>query len=65
MIPIEIRRTMNLKPKDALEIYVESDKLIFSTYKPGCMFCGEMSETFEFEGRTICKNCLNKMKKQK
>lgn len=49
---------MNLKKKDSLEIFVEEDKIILSAYKPGCMFCGNMDNTIEFEGRTICKKCI-------
>ena len=61
VIPKELRSTMNINKKDSLEIYTEGDKIIFRPYKPGCLFCGEMDNTIEFKGRTICKSCLAQM----
>ena len=31
VIPIELRRTLDIAEKDALEIYVDADKIIFCT----------------------------------
>ena len=33
VIPIELRRTMGIEEKDALEIYVDSDKIILKKYE--------------------------------
>ena len=61
VIPKELRDTKGIKSSDSLEIYTEGNKIIFKPYKPGCMFCGEMDNTIEFEGRTICHSCIEKM----
>lgn len=34
VIPIELRRALNVQVKDALEIYVENDKIILKKYAP-------------------------------
>ena len=65
VIPKELRKTMDLDSKDSLEIYVENDTIIFSKYESGCIFCNELSNTFEYEGKTICKSCLEDMGKSK
>ena len=65
VIPKELRKTMNLKRKDPMEIFVERDNIILSKYEKGCLFCGKMEDTFEFEGTTVCENCLEKMNKNK
>ncbi len=65
VIPKELRKTMDLDTKDSLEIYVENESIIFSKYESGCIFCNEMSDTFEYEGKTICKSCLKDMKKSR
>ena len=57
VIPKELRKTMDLKVQDPLEIYVEEDKIIFTKYESGCIFCNELDNTFEFKGKTICRNC--------
>ncbi|MFO7814796.1 MAG: AbrB/MazE/SpoVT family DNA-binding domain-containing protein [Halanaerobiales bacterium] len=61
VIPKELRKTLDLDPKESLEIYVERDNIIFSKYENGCIFCDEMNNTFEYEGKIICKSCLEDM----
>ena len=49
---------MNIKRQAPMEIFVEGQNIIFSKYTAGCIFCGEASETFEYEGNTICYSCF-------
>ncbi|WP_164215613.1 AbrB/MazE/SpoVT family DNA-binding domain-containing protein [Virgibacillus sp. YIM 98842] len=46
VIPIELRRTLDIHEKDAMEIYVDTDKIILKKYKPNmtCDLTGEVSE---------------------
>ncbi|MFJ7744528.1 AbrB/MazE/SpoVT family DNA-binding domain-containing protein [Peribacillus sp. NPDC097295] len=46
VIPIELRRTLGIKEKDALEIYVEQERIILQKYKPNmtCQVTGETSD---------------------
>lgn len=46
VIPIELRRTLGIAEKDALEIYVDGDKIILKKYEPrmACMITGQISE---------------------
>ena len=39
VIPIELRRTLDIGIKDSLEIYVEDDQIILKKYMPACSFC--------------------------
>ncbi|MFZ3578508.1 AbrB/MazE/SpoVT family DNA-binding domain-containing protein [Virgibacillus sp. DJP39] len=45
VIPIELRRTLDIHEKDSLEIYVDNDKIILNKYKPNmtCHITGEAS----------------------
>ncbi|MBC1376007.1 AbrB/MazE/SpoVT family DNA-binding domain-containing protein [Listeria sp. FSL L7-0091] len=45
VIPIEIRRTMNLNVKDSLEIFTDEDAIILKKYSAGlvCDITGEFS----------------------
>ncbi|MFJ7736429.1 AbrB/MazE/SpoVT family DNA-binding domain-containing protein [Lysinibacillus sp. NPDC097287] len=47
VIPIELRRTLGIAEKDALEIYVDDDKIILKKYMPNmtCAVTGEVSES--------------------
>ena len=39
VLPVEMRRTLDIAEKDALEIYVEGTSVILKKYKPSCIFC--------------------------
>ncbi|MGP4947693.1 MULTISPECIES: AbrB/MazE/SpoVT family DNA-binding domain-containing protein [Bacillus] len=47
VIPIELRRTLGIAEKDALEIYVDNEKIILKKYKPNmtCQITGEVSDS--------------------
>ena len=38
VFPIELRRTLDIDIKDALEIYVENDTILLKKYEPTCIF---------------------------
>ncbi len=61
VLPIELRRTLNIDTKDPVEIYVDEEEIILKKYEPACVFCGEAENTQEFKGKLICSNCLEKM----
>lgn len=46
VIPIELRRTLDIAEKDALEIYVDDERIILQKYKPNmtCQMTGEVSD---------------------
>lgn len=46
VIPIELRRTLGIAEKDALEIYVDDDRIVLKKYKPNmtCNVTGEVSD---------------------
>ena len=61
VIPIELRRTLGIDVKDALEIYVDEEKIILKKYEPACIFCGNASNLKHFQGRAVCQNCIDEM----
>lgn len=63
VLPIELRRTLEIAERDSLEIYVEGSTIILKKYEPACIFCGDAKDVVNYKGRNICKNCLNEMKK--
>jgi len=61
VLPIELRRTLNISEKDALEIYVDGNQVILKKYEPACIFCGEASDVINYKGRNICKSCIKEL----
>ena len=62
VLPIELRRTLDIKEKDAVEIFVEGDLVILKKYQPDCIFCGETKGVINFKGKNICHKCLSEIK---
>ncbi|ADL49898.1 AbrB/MazE/SpoVT family DNA-binding domain-containing protein [Clostridium cellulovorans] len=63
VIPIELRRTLDIAEKDALEIYVDGEEIILKKYEPACIFCGDARNVENYKGKNICHNCLEELKK--
>lgn len=62
VIPIELRRTMDIEEKDALEIFVDGERIILKKYEPACIFCGNAEDVVNYKGKNICNSCLNMLK---
>ncbi len=61
VIPIELRRTLQIEQKDALEIYVDGERIVLKKYEPACVFCGDTANVLHFRGKNVCRNCLQEM----
>ena len=62
VLPIEMRRTLDIAERDALEIYVDGSSVIIKKYKPSCIFCDATREITEFKGKKVCHKCLKELK---
>ena len=63
VIPIELRRTLDIAEKDALEIYVDGEQIILKKYAPACIFCGQAKNITVFKGKNICPQWQNELSK--
>ena len=59
VLPVELRRILNVNEKDSLEIYVDGDRVILRKYAPGCLFCGQAESTVHYSGKNVCKRCID------
>lgn len=64
VIPIELRRTLGIGEKDALEIYVDGERIILKKYEPACIFCGNAEKVIHYKDKIICKECLSLMPRE-
>ncbi len=62
VLPAEIRASLGLAAKDAVEIYTDNDRIILKKYLPGCIFCNGMENIKIFADQRICAECLEKLK---
>ena len=64
VLPIEIRKTLDIQQKDALEMFIDEDKIILQKYQPSCIFCNQVEDIVYFNGKRVCSACIEKMKNQ-
>ncbi|NMB30159.1 MAG: AbrB/MazE/SpoVT family DNA-binding domain-containing protein [Clostridiales bacterium] len=62
VLPIELRRTLDIAEKDSLEIYVDSEQIILKKYLPACIFCNNASNVIVYKNKNICSECIEEMK---
>ncbi|MCI2062120.1 MAG: AbrB/MazE/SpoVT family DNA-binding domain-containing protein [Eubacteriaceae bacterium] len=62
VLPIELRRTLNIKIKDPIEIFVDEDYIVLKKYEPACVFCGNAKDVQNLFGKNVCKDCIDKIK---
>ncbi len=63
VIPKELRNNLGVKnSEDSFEIFAEDDKIILKKYQPTCIFCDNLADGIEYEGKCVCENCIDKLK---
>lgn len=62
-LPIELRRTLGVEERDALEIFVEEDRIILKKYEPADIFNGTKDELFDYCGKKVSKKSITELAK--
>ena len=63
VIPVELRRTLDIKTDESLEVFVDGEYIMLKKYEPACIFCGNAKDVENIRGKNVCKDCLEEMKK--
>jgi len=61
VLPIELRRMLDIAERDELEIYMESDRIVLRKYEPSCIFCGSDQNLVVYSSKNVCRNCIDKL----
>jgi len=61
VIPIELRRNLEIEEKDALEIFIDGEQIVLKKYSPACIFCGQAKDVVSFKNKNICPACLKEI----
>ncbi len=62
VLPIEIRKILDIKEKDSIEIFIDTDKIVLQKYQPACIFCGNAEDVVYFNNKRVCSACIEKLK---
>jgi len=63
VLPIELRKTLAIKERDALEIFTDHETIILKRYEPADIFTGEMDDLIEYHGKKVSKSSIVEMVK--
>ena len=62
VLPIELRRTLDITSKDMLEIFVEGNSVVLRKYESNCLFCGSTHHLSAYKEKMVCARCLAELK---
>ena len=61
VLPIELRRTLDLNDRDPLEIFVEDSTIVLKKYEPACIFCNNVKDVSVYKGKNIFSKCIKEL----
>lgn len=61
MIPVEVRRMMDMQSGQDIEMLVTEETLVLRRFAPGCIFCGGYEALVFYEGKYVCAQCRRKL----
>ena len=61
VIPSEVRRNLNIRTGDPLEIYLDGDKMVLQKYQPGCVLTGAVNDLIEYKGQKVSIQAIIEM----
>ena len=64
VLPVELRRTLDIAERDALEIFVDGSSIVLKKYRPSCIFCDSSKDVVNFKGKNICPKCMKELKEK-
>ena len=61
VLPIELRRTLDIAERDPLEIYVDGTSIVLKKYQSVCVFCGSAKDVAAFKEKNVCSACRKEL----
>ena len=61
VLPIELRRTLDIGERETMEIFVEGSAVVLKKYRPTCIFCDSSRDIAVFRGKNLCPKCLKEL----
>lgn len=64
VLPIELRRTLDIAERDSLEIYVDGPAIVLRKYQPACIFCDDAKNVVNYKGKNVCPSCIKALQQE-
>lgn len=63
VLPMELRRTLDIRVKDPLSITVEGDRIVLQRPRDVCALCGQADDVVSVKERSLCSACIDTVKR--
>lgn len=60
-IPIELRRSLGIGDREALEIFTDDGKIVLEKYEPTDIFTGSDKDLIEYHGKLVSKKSIEEL----
>ena len=61
VLPVELRRSLDIEVRDELEIYLENDRIVLQKFEPSCVFCASSHGLVTYRGKNVCQECIRNL----
>lgn len=61
VLPVEMRRMLDIAERDELEIDLEKDCIILQKFEESCIFCGSTRGLITYRRKVVCQECIKQM----
>jgi transcriptional pleiotropic regulator of transition state genes len=58
VIPIELRRILDIDVKDPVEIFADGEYVMLKKFSPLCYLCGSQYNLVVFKEKNVCQDCI-------
>ena len=63
VLPVELRRSLNIDVRDSLEIFVDEESIILKKYQPTDIFTGTTENLIDYKGKKVSVESIREMAK--
>lgn len=65
VLPMQLRKELGLTaPGSKVEMFSDGKQIITRKAIPDCVFCRNEDDLVDFEGKHVCRTCLEKLKSE-
>ena len=61
VLPIELRRVLDIAERDELEIYTENDRIVLKKHQTCCVFCNSVKSLAMYKEKHVCEACARSL----
>ena len=64
VLPIELRRTLDIATQDEIEIFAVDDQIVLHKHEPSCVFCNSNRDLISYHNKRVCRDCVKHIQEE-